>query len=100
MLSAERVAEIRKIAACVPFITPEAGCEETTLAFRDLLREYSEALRLLAEAAHSMDRCGLLSHADRIRVFLAGDKPKCNPPPKCPVPTNPQCDCPECKQIE
>lgn len=82
MLSAERVAEIRKIAACVPFVTPEAGCEETMLAFRDLLREYSEALKLLAEACHSMDRCGLLSHADRIRAFLAGDNAQQNPPTK------------------
>lgn len=46
-------------------------CRRVNAAAGQAIETIQEMRDLLEEACHSMDRCGLLSHADKIRAYLS-----------------------------
>ncbi len=51
ILSNERIAECRKICACIPFIDGDAGVPETMAAMRDLITAYETLVQMAFHTA-------------------------------------------------
>lgn len=57
-MTPERIAECKKICACVPFVEPGAGVDETQRAMRELIAQVEEDARFRAALAAWMARGG------------------------------------------
>lgn len=70
-MTPQRLDECKKICACVPFIGPDAGVEETMRAMRELIQEVESSRAAIAKAAGvTVDEDPMLATATALKRVI------------------------------